>query len=56
MATWLYIVLCTWFALSAVVTIAVIGRPREPIGRDTAVVNLLICAAFIVMLSFWGVV
>jgi len=42
--TWPQWVLIAWLVLSALVMVARVGKPREPIEPEAAVVNLVVTA------------
>jgi len=51
--TWVFWFLIGWFALSPLVTIALIGRPRKPLGPVDGVASLIIAAGLISLVAFW---
>jgi len=51
----LAVALTVFFAVGALLTISLIGKPREPLTAGSAAITVLINAAFIASIWIWGV-
>ncbi len=52
---WQAWVLIVWYAVAALLTVTLIGKPREPITHGVAVASLIACAIqFYLVLSLTG--
>lgn len=52
--SWYLWFLAGWFLLGAVLVVASVGQPREPITRESAAFSVVICALLILGLFAFG--